>query len=792
MDFFGDNSNSEYERFLASKRRTVQPEGFAAKRLNTSLWQWQADVTAWICRMGRASLFWDCVAGDTIISSPDGDREIGLLTDDGKPIRVYSVDTNGNIVIADASCPFVNGYGALYEIEFESGTKILATRRHRFLTSSGWLSVGSLQPSQRLVAFSPILHSSISDVCLLTRSSGVLHLRSVQQDSQESYFACLRRRDEQLQMAGEISLAFVQQQDDVPVHGQRLLHADVLGHKSSHIHQCRDNDHLSTQDSFCLDASWAEVAECQPLSFGCERYFWNNQRLQLFPEDICLPSQVYGASLSESESFAGVQCETCEPPFICFDTVASVHYIKHDWHYDIWVPGFSNYFANGICSHNCGLGKTIAQLAYVDAAIREGHAKRGLVLCPLAVAQQTADEAAKFQIETDCRVVRESSQIDSGINITNYDRFDKFDPAVFDLLVLDESSILKSRGEAKTREKILRSFSDCRYRLACTATPAPNDLIELGGHAEFMGVMRAAEMLGTFFVHDSSRTQNWRLMPHGAKDFWQWVASWANSISTPADLGYPDDDFRLPPLEMQEIVIEDSDKEIPPGWLFSKGSLSATGVHAEKRSTAERRAGAVAEKVNASGETWLIWCDTNYEADELKRFVENAVEIRGNDPIDRKEEILTAFSAGEIQRLISKPTLSAHGVNWQHCHNMSFIGLSYSFEMLYQAIRRCWRFGQTQPVNVYVYSTETEHAINASIWTKQAMHQAMKDSMAPLVREFQMEHLYGRKAKQKARCKTTEMKIPKWLEAHHDRAIADSGIQSGITVQQSTAGIRRG
>lgn len=414
---------------------------------------------------------------------------------------------------------------------------------------------------------------------------------------------------------------------------------------------------------------------------------------------------------------------------------------------------------------DCGLGKSLAQLAWADAIIREGHGKMGLILCPLAVAQQTKREAEKFAIETECRVVREQAEVRPGINITNYDRLERFDPSVFDLVVCDESGILKGRGMAKTKKKIVSAFGNTRFRLACTATPAPNDLTELAGHSEFMGLMREQEMLSMFFVHDSGHTQEWRLKGHGAKAFWRWVSSWAVSISKPSDLGeqFSDEGYILPPLDIEEIVIEDDDENLPNGFLFNKGSLSATGVHAEKRSTARKRAEAVAERVNMTSEPFLIWCDTDYEADELNELIKNAEEIRGSDSVDRKEEVMVGFTSGAIKRVISKPSLSGHGLNLQHCCKQSFIGLSWSFEQLYQAIRRCWRFGQRNPVNVYIYSTETEYAINAAVWGKQKMHEAMKSEMAGLVREFQQENVYGVTQLKKREEDAIEMTVPSWL-----------------------------
>lgn len=374
-----------------------------------------------------------------------------------------------------------------------------------------------------------------------------------------------------------------------------------------------------------------------------------------------------------------------------------------------------------------GLGKTLAQLEWARV-VHEHTGGDVLILAPLAVAAQTAREGAKFGIEVTHAKDQECTW--KGINITNYDRVDKFDPAQFAGIVLDESSILKSFN-GKTRNALTERFAATPWRLCCTATPAPNDHMELGNHAEFLGAMHANEMLSRWFVNDTSTaSQSWRLKGHAKAAFWDWVSSWACCVSRPSDLGFSDDGFALPEMRLHKHVIEADISQDTRGMLFRMPSLSATAMHREKKLTMPDRADLIAGLVaREAQEPWIIWCDTNAEADALMARIPDAIEVRGSEDADGKERKLLDFTFGRSRVLVTKPSIAGHGMNWQHCARMAFVGLSFSYERFYQAVRRCWRFGQSRPVDVHVAMANTEHAIWDVIARKSGDHDAMKVEM---------------------------------------------------------------
>jgi DNA modification methylase len=392
------------------------------------------------------------------------------------------------------------------------------------------------------------------------------------------------------------------------------------------------------------------------------------------------------------------------------------------------------------CFADTGLGKTLMQLEWARQVVNHTHGKV-LILTPLAVAQQTVREAEKFDVRVPTRVCREQSGVGPGVNIANYERLHKFDPAAFSGVVLDESSILKAYTGTRKRQ-ILSAFRDTQYKLACTATPAPNDHLELGNHAEFLGIMPSSEMISRWFINDTMAAGSYRLKHYAAADFWRWVTSWAVCIQSPGDLGYPNADFILPAMEQ---TLHTVDSKPPAGFLFHCQDVSATNMHGIKRASTDERAAKVAEIVGANPGCWLVWCDTNYEADALRKALAFAAEVRGSDSLDRKEDTLHGFSRGEIDTLITKPEIAGHGLNWQHCHKMVFMGLSFSFERFYQAVRRCWRYGQTKPVEVHVVASESELGIHDLINRKAEAFALMRHEMAAAVREDQLANIRGQR-----------------------------------------------
>lgn len=386
---------------------------------------------------------------------------------------------------------------------------------------------------------------------------------------------------------------------------------------------------------------------------------------------------------------------------------------------------------------DCGLGKTAQQLEWASQVCRKTGGSV-LILTPLAVAHQTADEARKFGIVAS--VVESNDDIKGpGIWITNYEKLEKFDCEQFVGVVLDESSILKN-FTGKMRKMLTQTFQATPYRLCCTATPSPNDYTEFGQHADFLGVCSPAQMLATFFINDTFNTGDWRLKKHAEKEFWAWVASWAACVSKPSDLGFSDEGYLLPALNLQTITVDvDHAAGAADGELFRHASLSATTIHKEMRLTSPARVAKIAEMVNASDESWIVWCNTNDESEQLARAIPDAVEVKGSDTSKQKEDRIDAFTNGIARVIVTKAGIAGYGLNWQHCRNVAFVGLSYSFEDFYQALRRSYRFGQTKEVNAFIVQASTEDAIMRTIQRKIEQHKEMQNRMKLAAEAFQTQ-----------------------------------------------------
>lgn len=360
-----------------------------------------------------------------------------------------------------------------------------------------------------------------------------------------------------------------------------------------------------------------------------------------------------------------------------------------------------------------GLGKSFMELEWARHVSAFG---RVLILTPLAVAQQFVREGVKFGIPISYLRHDDGS---TPVVVTNYEMLEHFDPAAFVGVVLDESSILKA-FDGKTRNLIIGAFGNTPYRLAGTATPAPNDHTELGNHSEFLGIKTRAEMLAEYFVHDGETTQEWRLKGHARSQFWKWVSSWGAVIQKPSDLGYPDDGYAILPMRMVEHVISvDVEDAFRAGRLFADEVRSLSEQQGNRRATRDKRVVKAAEIASAPG-ACVVWCELNDEADAVTDAIPGAVQVRGSDSHDVKSERLAAFADGSIRVLVTKPSIAGFGLNWQHCHRTVFIGASHSFEQTYQAIRRFWRFGQANIVEAHVIRAENEGAIMANYRRKEA------------------------------------------------------------------------
>lgn len=413
----------------------------------------------------------------------------------------------------------------------------------------------------------------------------------------------------------------------------------------------------------------------------------------------------------------------------------------------------------------CGLGKTLCQLMYGEQVIIR-EKKPILLQCPIGVRQQTIKEAEKFNIGVPVVAANEQADVRGpGIYITNFEKLHKFDCDSFVCVIIDESGCLKE-FKSKTRRDLCSKFAKTPFRLACTATPAPNEWMELGNHSEFLGVMPSNEMLSRWFINDTMKAGEYKLLAHAATDYWRWVCGWALCLSKPSDMGskYSDDGYVLPPIDYAFDTVE-VDIKPRPGELYPIDAINVHTMHREKRESCEARSKRVAEIVATDHDDyWIVWCDTDYEADQLIEFIPEALEIRGSMPEKRKEKGIAEFTEKRARILISKPEIFGYGLNLQHCRNVVFVGLSYSFERFYQALRRCWRFGQLRNVRVWIVQGESESAIGARVFAKQNAHRKMQESMADGMTRHQIEILNSDLRLEKY-LPQKSMELPTWLSS---------------------------
>ena len=383
----------------------------------------------------------------------------------------------------------------------------------------------------------------------------------------------------------------------------------------------------------------------------------------------------------------------------------AIHPRLHDWQAEIveWAV------RTGRCAifADCGLGKTYMQLEWARLS-----GDMALIVAPLSVARQTMREAKALDI--DARYVRRMGEVTGpGVWVTNYEMLDHFDASAFDAVVLDESSILKN-VDGKTRQRLTKQLGAVPARLACTATPAPNDVAELCNHAEFLGVMPRNEMLAAFFVHDEV---GWRIKGHATQPMYRWMAGWAVALRKPSDIGYDDTGYDLPALTIRSEVV---DVEIvPDGQLFAVDLGGIGGRASMRRHTLDARVARTVELVEGNDDQWIIWCGLNAEADAITAAIPDAVNVDGSLDPERKAELLEAFQDGQVRVLVTKPAIAGFGMNFQNAHRMAFVGLSDSYEAYYQAIRRCWRFGQQHPVEAVVVVSAIEQQIVDNVRRKE-------------------------------------------------------------------------
>jgi hypothetical protein len=411
-----------------------------------------------------------------------------------------------------------------------------------------------------------------------------------------------------------------------------------------------------------------------------------------------------------------------------------------------------------------GLGKTRMQVEWARL-ILDHVGGRALILAPLGVAAQTVEEARAIGV--DVQYVHDQTEANAcgaRIVITNYERLHKLDPATYTAVVLDESSILKAYS-GTTKRALVAAFHNTPYRLCCTATPAPNDLEELCNHADFLGVMKPAEMRSTFFIADSrGEFMKYRIKGHARQAFFEWLASWAVACRTPADLGFDDAGYRLPPLDIIDHLV-------PTGWaadgeLFTVELKGVTQRAQIRRDTLAARVAKAATLVNAEPtEQWIVWCGLNAEADAMTAAITGAVNVQGSDDPDAKAARLGDFAAGRLHVLVTKPTIAGFGLNFQTCARMVFVGLGDSYEQYYQAIRRCWRFGQTRPVTAHIVLADLEHVIAANVRAKEAQAREVTAGLITAVAAENRRQLFAGTTKGDDYEPRWPLTLPDWMEA---------------------------
>lgn len=405
-----------------------------------------------------------------------------------------------------------------------------------------------------------------------------------------------------------------------------------------------------------------------------------------------------------------------------------------------------------------GLGKTITQLTWGDQVQRhtDGYV---LLLAPLAVAHQTEREAAKFGIKAKFIECEEQAK-EPGIYITNYEKLGHFDRETWSGVILDESSILKGM-DGRMRKQITEFFSETPYRLSCTATPSPNDFMELGTQSEFLGIMSQLEMLAMFFIHDTSGgTGDWRLKHHGKAKFWKWLSTWCVFMRSPADIGFDSEGYDLPPVEYHQYVIETESTN----GLFVEPAQSLSERNQARRDTVEARCRKAADIINSLNEPAVVWCHLNDESSLLTELIDGAVEVKGADKPEHKTKSMLDFADGTIKCLVTKPKIAGFGMNWQSSRHCVFVGLSDSWESYYQAIRRQWRFGQSETVHCHVVSADIEGAVVENIRRKDAQHEELSASMMDHMKDLMKIEIFGATLDKTDYNPDQEMKLPEWID----------------------------
>lgn len=820
--------NSSYDDFIARKLVTVPPTGLTgAFDLPGSLFPFQSDVTRWACRRGRCAIFAGTGLGkalpvDEPVLTPRGFVPIGTLRigdevtgSNGKPCRVTGVFPQGqrpafNVTFSDggkARCDGEHLWHVITKKERHTGkigrvltlNQIVAEglrfnggRRHFIpivapvefyqhadftlpidpytlgvLLGDGGLSHGtpSLTTDDEIID-GLILPATVTAKRTETAGPGVGNYELVgpgrgHSNALTDVLRTLELWGKRSEAKHIPSLYLHASVDDRWKMLRGLLDTDGYIGKDGHIEYSTSSPDLARDVTYLVRSLGGLVRAAIKMA---PKYTHNGEKRTGLPShrlciqlggDICpFALARKAARWSPRTKYQPVRAieevsEAGATEMVCIAVDAPDHlFVTRDF----------------VVTHNTRMSLSWAR------EVQRHTGGNILVLAPLAVARQTRGEGAEIGI--DVTLCREGSDVRPGINVTNYDRLDRFAGLPWAGVVCGESSIMKHHT-AKTFAALCDAFADVAFKLCETATPAPNDHTELGQHAEFLGICTRQEMLSEFFCHDGGETQKWRLKGHARKAFWRWIASFAALVRKPSDLGYDDGEYALPPLHMHEHIVEANAATYrSAGYLIPMEARGLTEQRVARKGSIGDRVSACAAQVNAESgehgapaEPWVIWCDLNDESKALTKAIPGAVEVTGSMTAEEKEQVLTDFAEGRVRVLVSKPSICGWGLNWQHAARMAFVGVTHSWEAFYQAVRREWRFGQAREVHVHVFVSEAEGGVLANLKRKEADAARLGEELARETRDAVRAEIAGSVRTVNEYAPRVRLTVPKWLKS---------------------------
>jgi hypothetical protein len=799
----------EYKDFIKQKELIDIPTGIIVDSVNEKLFDWQADITKWALRIGRSCIFADCGLGK---GQPESSK---ILTTNGykayKDLRLDDLVFDSKGVTRRIKGIYPKKEIDTYRFYYSDKTSHVFDIDHLHICRT--MNDRTRKKKWRVLSTKELLDSKLNyGNGFKRRVFDIPIVEPIQFSKKELYISPyiigVLLGDGHLK--GNISISN-NDKEIINRFNNELPDGLLLKQKSKYDYSIMTGDTGNRRHKFREELHKLGLLNLLSYDkFIPEKYLYSdiNDRLQLlkglmdtdgYIRDTC---QYYSASeklINDVkfliQSLGGVpiiskkrgkykkdgiihECRTCymltfslktfNPFYVSRKAILwnknprdngrwidKIEYEKKQKTICISVdsPDESYVIDDCIVTHN-----TPVQLSWSECLRKQN--KDILIVAPLAVSSQTVKEGEKFNVEVEYK--RDGNKSKCGITITNYEMLHYFNPNDYSGIVLDESGILKS-FTGKFRNYIIETWGKNPFKLACTATPAPNDLMELGNHSEFIGNMTRTEMLSMFFVHDGGETQKWRLKKHAESDYWKWICSWAVMIRKPSDLGYEDGDFILPELRIHEIVV-DVDHTQAQETLFLMDAKTLQERQKARRDTVNDRCEMAASLTNSNNDIWLLWCDRNIESECLKKMVNGAKQISGSDSHEYKINTILGFINKDIKRLVTKPSIAGFGLNLQHCNKVIFVGLSDSYEQFYQAIRRCWRFGQKNIVDCYIITSSIEGAVVANIKRKEEQAAKIADGMIKHMQNINKINIKGISDNNVKYNAKMEMELPNWLK----------------------------